>query len=83
MPFDVFFYAFIGVFFMRTTLDIDEELVGEVMKAAKAKTKKGAIVIALKEYLMAKRRHELRDMIGTYDDFDLSLEELEKMRHEG
>ncbi len=46
-------------------------------------TKKGAIVTALKEYLMAKRRHELRDMIGTYDDFDLSLEELEKMRHEG
>ncbi len=72
-----------GVFFMRTTLDIDEELVREVMRAAKAKTKKGAIVIALKEYLMAKRRHELRDMIGTYDDFDLSLEELEKMRHEG
>ncbi len=68
---------------MRTTLDIDEELVREVMKAAKAKTKKGAIVIALKEYLMAKRRQELRDMIGTYDDFDLSLEELEKMRHEG
>ena len=68
---------------MRTTLDIDEELVREVMRAAKAKTKKGAIVIALKEYLMTKRRHELRDMIGTYDDFDLSLEELEKMRHEG
>ncbi len=83
MPFDVFFYAFIGAFFMRTTLDIDEELVREVMRAAKAKTKKGAIVIALKEYLMAKRRQELRDMIGTYDDFDLSLEELEKMRHEG
>ncbi len=52
------------------------------MRAAKAKTKKGAIVIALKEYLMVKRRQELRDMIGTYDDFDLSLEELEKMRHE-
>lgn len=83
MPFNVFFYAFMGGFFMRTTLDIDEELVREVMKTAKAKTKKGAIVIALKEYLMAKRRHELRDMIGTYDDFDLSLEELEKMRHEG
>ncbi len=83
MPFNVFFYALMGVFFMRTTLGIDEELVREVMRAANAKTKKGAIVIALKEYLMAKRRHELRDMIGTYDDFDLSLEELEKMRHEG
>ena len=68
---------------MRTTLDIDEELVREVMRAAKAKTKKGAIVTALKEYLKATRRQELRDMIGAYDEFDLSLEELESMRHDG
>jgi Arc/MetJ family transcription regulator len=76
-------YASMGVFFMRTTLDINEELVREVMRAAKAKTKKGAIVIALKEYLKATRRQELRDMIGAYNEFDLSLEELESMRHGG
>ncbi|HLG29751.1 MAG TPA: type II toxin-antitoxin system VapB family antitoxin [Candidatus Brocadiales bacterium] len=68
---------------MRTTLEIDEELVKEAMKASKAKTKKGAIVIALKEYLGAKRREELKGMIGNYDEFDLSLEKLEKMRREG
>lgn len=68
---------------MRTTFEIDEKLIDEVMKISKAKTKKGAIVIALKEYLKAKRRQELKDMIGTYDEFDLSLEELEKMRREG
>lgn len=68
---------------MRTTLEIDEQLVKEAMKASKAKTKKGAIVIAIKEYLRAKRREELKSMIGNYDEFDLSLEKLEKMRREG
>lgn len=68
---------------MRTTFEINEELLREVMKISKAKTKKGAIVIALKEYLKTKRRDELKDMIGSYDELDLSIEELEKMRHEG
>ena len=68
---------------MRTTFEINEELLREVMKISKAKTKKGAIVIALKEYLKNKRRDELKDMIGSYDEFGLSIEELEKMRHEG
>jgi len=68
---------------MRTTFDIDEALIREVIKVSRAKTKKGAIVIALKEYLRAKRRQELRDMIGAYDEFGLTLEELEKMRREG
>ncbi len=68
---------------MRTTLDISERLLREVMRVSKVKTKKGAIVIALNEYLKAKRRQQLRDMIGAYDEFDLSLEELERMRHEG
>lgn len=68
---------------MRTTLEIDEGLIQEVVKASKAKTKKGAIVIALKEYLKAKRKQELKEMIGQFDEFDLTLKELEKMRHEG
>lgn len=67
---------------MRTTFDIDEALIGEVMKVAQANTKKGAIVIALKEYLRAKRRQELANMIGTYAEFDLTLEELEQMRRD-
>ncbi len=68
---------------MRTTFDIDEALIGEVMKVAQANTKKGAIVIALKEYLRAKRRQELANMIGTYAEFVLTLEELEQMRRDG
>lgn len=67
---------------MRTTFEIEEELITEVMKASKAKTKKGALVIALKEYLKTKRKQELKDMIGAYDEFDLSLEDLGRMRRE-
>ena len=67
---------------MRTTFEINEALIKEVMEASKAKTKKGAIVIALKEYLRSKTRRELREMIGSYDEFGLSLKDLEKMRRD-
>ena len=67
---------------MRTVFDIDEELIREVMRVSQAKTKKGALVVALKEYLRAKRRQELKEMIGAYDKFDLTLKDLEKMRRE-
>ncbi len=67
---------------MRTTFDLDDELIREVMQVSRAKTKKGAIVVALQEYLRARRRQELKDLIGAYDEFDLTLEELEKMRRE-
>lgn len=68
---------------MRTTLDINDSLLRDVMKVSKAKTKKDAVVIALEEYLKSRRRQALRDMIGNYDDFALTLEDLEKMRSEG
>jgi Arc/MetJ family transcription regulator len=77
-----YLYAFkIGIH-MRTTFDLDDELIREVMQVSRAKTKKGAIVVALQEYLRARRRQELKDLIGAYDEFDLTLEELEKMRRE-
>lgn len=67
---------------MRTTFDINENLIREAMNASKSKTKKGAIVIALKEYTRAKRRQELIDMIGNYEGFGLSLKNLKRMRCE-
>ena len=65
---------------MRTTFEIDGELIRDVMKVSRAKTKKGAIVIALREYLRSKRRQELKQMIGNYSEFGLSLKDLERMR---
>ncbi len=67
---------------MRTTIDIDKGLIIEVMKKAGVKTKKDAIVTALKDYLRYKKIEELKGLIGNYDEFDLTLEDLKKMRDE-
>ncbi len=67
---------------MKTTLDIDDDILKKVMDISKSKTKKGAIVIALNEYLRLKKREELKDLIGNFKDFDLTLDDLRKMRHE-
>jgi len=65
---------------MRTTLDIDAELIEKVVKTTGARSKKRAIEIAMKEFLRAKRRKELSDLIGSYEEFDVTLKDLEKMR---
>ena len=67
---------------MRTTIDINGDLISEVMKVSGTKTKKKAILVALKEYLRYKKIEELKSLIGNYDSFDLNLEDLKKMRDE-
>lgn len=67
---------------MRTTIDIENDLIHEVMKKAGVKTKKDAIVTALKDYLRYKKIEELKGLIGNYEDFDLTLDDLKKMRNE-
>jgi len=67
---------------MRTTLDIDARLVEEVVKATGGATKKKAFEIALSEFLRAKRRQDLAERIGHFEDFDLTLQDLEEMRSE-
>jgi Arc/MetJ family transcription regulator len=49
---------------MRTNIDIDDALVGEVMKVANVKTKKDAVHLALQEFLKAKKRKDLFDLAG-------------------
>ncbi|MDA8421751.1 MAG: type II toxin-antitoxin system VapB family antitoxin [Nitrospiraceae bacterium] len=65
---------------MKTSLDIDDALLKKVMEASKSRTKKGAIETALREYLRFKKRQELKDLIGNYPDFDLTLNDFKKMR---
>jgi len=67
---------------MRTTLDIDEDLLKNVIRATGAPSKKRAIETALREFLRAKRLRELSELIDNYEDFDMTLEELEGMRRE-
>ncbi|MDN3515453.1 MAG: type II toxin-antitoxin system VapB family antitoxin [Candidatus Brocadia sp.] len=67
---------------MRTTIDIDDELLKEVMEKSGAKSKRNAIVTAMKDYLRLKRREELKNLIGNFDEFNLDLKDLRKMRNE-
>ena len=64
---------------MRTLVDIQEELMRDLLRETGAKTKKEAIVTAIKTYLNLKRRERLISLIGNYD-FGYTTEELEKMR---
>ena len=65
---------------MRTTLDLDVELLENVQRLSGATTKKQAVEMALREFVRLKKREELAALIGNWDDFGLTLEELEKMR---
>jgi len=67
---------------MRTTLDIDDDILKETIAATGARSKKKAVESALREYTRMKRRQELLKRIGSWRDFDLSLEELERLRNE-
>jgi Arc/MetJ family transcription regulator len=67
---------------MRTTVEVNDKLLEEAMRASGSGTKKDAINSALKEYVRAKRREQLRKLIGGWDDFGLTLGDLEKMRRE-
>ena len=66
---------------MRTTLDIDAELLQKAMEATGASSKKKAVEIAIRELLRAKNREELCELIGNYDGFALTLRTLKKMRN--
>lgn len=57
-------------------------ILDEVMEKSGDKTKKGAIETAMKDYLKLKKIQELKELIGNYDDFSLTLKDLKKMRNE-
>ena len=67
---------------MRTTIDIENGLIHEVMKKAGVRTKKDAVTTALRDYLRYKKIEELKGLIGNYEAFDLTLDDLKKMRNE-
>ena len=67
---------------MRMTIDINEDLIDQVMKKTGVKTKKEAIVTAMKDYLRFKKIEELKELIGNYDAFNLTVRGLLKMRDE-
>jgi len=66
---------------MRTTLDIDDNLLKEAMKVSGATTKKAAVEAGLNELLRKKLREELIFMAGK-TELTVTLKDLERMRRD-
>lgn len=67
---------------MKTLIDIQDDLMQELLKEAKVKTKKEAVTTAIKTYLNVKKRQRLASLIGNYE-FGYTAQDLEKMRADG
>ncbi len=64
---------------MKTTVDIPDDELKELLKNTRAKTKKEAILQAVREYNRRQKLKRLADMLGTFEDI-ITLEELQKFR---
>lgn len=64
---------------MRTTIDINKELLDEALKLSKIRTKKEIINLSLKEYVRKIRLKNLKNRIGNYD-LAIDVEDLEEGR---
>lgn len=62
---------------MRTTLELPEGLLEEVLRLSGAKKKKKALKIALEDYIKRKKREALLSLPGKIDIKDMT-EELER-----
>jgi len=67
---------------MRTTVDIDNELMAEAMRLLGTKTKKETIRLALEALIRDRRRELLRGKLAN-TDLSFDLEELERLREAG
>lgn len=57
---------------MRTNIDIDDNLMAEVMKVTKAKTKKEAVVISMENELRRNKQLGILELMGKIDgDWDI------------
>ena len=66
---------------MRTTIDINDELILEAMRLAGAKSKKEVIHLSLQELIRQKRIERLVKKLGSFP-LDLTPENLEKLRED-
>ena len=64
---------------MRTTLDLDPELLEEARRESNGKSKKAVIEEALREFVKARKREKLIARFGS-GEIDMTLEELRRWR---
>lgn len=66
---------------MRSTIDIDNELIEEARALTGAKTKKEVVAYSLRELIRKKRREHLAGLFGS-KLLDLNPGDIEKMRED-
>jgi len=66
---------------VRTTLDLDEQLILEAMAVLKVNTKREAVNRALEALVRDERRNRLRSRLG-HVALGLTMEELHQMRQD-
>ena len=64
---------------VRTTLQLDEELLEKALRLSNRKTKRAVIEEALQEYIRNRAYERLRQMVGKVE-IDLTPEDLRRMR---
>ena len=66
---------------MKTTVEIPDEELRQVIKYTKAKTKREAIVHAIKDFNRRQRLAQLTKILGTFEDF-MTQDDLKEMRED-
>jgi len=67
---------------MKTTIDIPDRILNEVMRYTRAKTKRDAVVTALEKFNRMQRLRELNEKLkGKFTDF-MTQEDLKVMRED-
>ncbi len=66
---------------MKTTVDIPKEMLEDLIRNTSAKTKKDAILAAIREYNYRKQSAGLTRILGTFSEI-MDRDELERMRRE-
>jgi Arc/MetJ family transcription regulator len=64
---------------MKTTIDIPDAELEEVIRLTGARTKREAVVTAITEFNRRKRRETLAEQLGTFDDV-ITAEQLARLR---
>jgi len=66
---------------MKTTIEIPDEELELVMKYTNAKTKREAVVHAIRDFNKRKQLAQLASVLGTFEDF-MTQAELKEMRED-
>lgn len=66
---------------MKTTINIPKKELEDAIKYTGAKTKRDAVVKALKDFNRRQRLNKLLKILGTFEDF-MTQEDLKKMRED-